>query len=416
MLLLLLSMSLPVAPSAAPPLLAPPWVEIGAGGQIVARAIVNEPSACPSVLIDGRTHPMTLRAPVPDGFRPACEFPIPSNARAASIAGRPLRLPRPNPRRIVTFGDTGCRINAVRVQNCNDLDEWPLPRVAERAAAARPDLVIHVGDYLYREVACPPDRQAFCGNTPIGDGWEAWNADFFTPAAKLLSAAPWVVARGNHEDCNRSWRGWFYYLDPRPWAGMVCEPFSAPYVVRLGAFEVVVLDSSGVTATGDEQQTRIFAEQLSSLKTTHAWLVDHHPFWVLSADADGQPQPVTIPLQEAWTRASPRGIDLIVSGHVHLFEALTFEDKRPPQIVAGMGGTLLGTLVTDRLDGVAVGGTRIATIDTHRTFGYTLFTRVGARWRIALRTPQDGTVVACTITGRQSKCEPPQHPAKRLVS
>src|ERR1700693_2442318 len=95
--------------------------------------------------------------------------------------------------------------------------------------------------------ALPADKQAMCGGTPAGDNWEAWNADFFTPAAKLLAAAPWGFSRGNHEDCERSWRGWFYYLDPRPWNG-TCERFSSPYLVTLGTFELVMLDSASVSA------------------------------------------------------------------------------------------------------------------------------------------------------------------------
>ena len=67
-----------------------------------------------------------------------------------------VALPRPDPRRIVVFGDTGCRIaKRDRVQACNDPKSWPFPEVARRAAAAHPDLVIHVGDYLYREEPCP---------------------------------------------------------------------------------------------------------------------------------------------------------------------------------------------------------------------------------------------------------------------
>ncbi len=72
-----------------------------------------------------------------------------------------------------------------------------------------------------------------CGGTPAGDNWEAWNADFFAPAAKLLAGAPWVFTRGNHESCDRSWRGWFYYLDPRPWDG-TCQEYSPPYTVKIG--------------------------------------------------------------------------------------------------------------------------------------------------------------------------------------
>jgi len=384
--------------------LSTPWVEIGANGQAVARIIVAAPEDCPALRIDGQPHRMTLRTPVPDGFRPACEFLIPRQAKTASIDGHRLALPRPNPRRIVTFGDTGCRINNQRVQDCSDPEHWPLTRVTERAAAARPDLVIHVGDYLYREVPCPPDKQSFCGGTPIGDSWEAWNADFFTPAAALLGSAPWVLARGNHENCSRSWRGWFYYLDPRPWTGTVCEAFSPPYTVKLGTFELVVFDSSAVVAEKNEQQVRTFTAQLASLDVTHAWLIDHHPFWLLTADSTGRPQPQTPALQDAWRDASPQGIDLVVSGHVHLFEALAFEDKRPPQIVVGTGGTLLGMSLAESVNGASVGGTTIVTSDTQQTFGYALFTRTSTGWTLALRTPHDITLATCMIQGRQLGC------------
>ena len=50
-------------------------------------------------------------------------------------------------------------------------------------------LIIHVGDYLYRESACPP-RDSGCARSPHGDDWPTWKADFFAPAAPALLAAP----------------------------------------------------------------------------------------------------------------------------------------------------------------------------------------------------------------------------------
>ena len=57
------------------------------------------------------------------------------------------------------------------------------------ARSWKPDLVIHVGDYHYRENACPKDI-AGCRDSPWGYGWDAWDADFFVPARPLLAAAP----------------------------------------------------------------------------------------------------------------------------------------------------------------------------------------------------------------------------------
>ncbi len=169
-------------------------------------------------------------------------------AIAAILDGKALPLPRPNPQRIVIFGDTGCRLKTGDpTQACNDAKAWPFPKVAAMAAAAHPDLMIHVGDYEYREDACPAGN-AGCAGSPFGYGWDAWNADFFQPAAPLFAAAPWIMARGNHEDCSRAGEGWFRFLDPAPMP-TACADLTGDYVVRLGDFGVVVVDSAKVKDT-----------------------------------------------------------------------------------------------------------------------------------------------------------------------
>jgi len=102
-----------------------------------------------------------------------------------------------------------CRFNLYTMQGnspCDDPAAWPFARVAMTAAGFAPDLVIHVGDYHYRETPCA-DR-AGCANSPHGDTWRAWQADFFDPAEGLLASAPWIMLRGNHEDCLRAGAGW----------------------------------------------------------------------------------------------------------------------------------------------------------------------------------------------------------------
>ncbi len=91
-----------------------------------------------------------------------------------------LPVPAADPSRVLVLGDTGCRIKGTTTQACNDPAQWPFPALAEAAARLKPDLVIHVGDYLYRENACPV-TDAGCAGTPFGDNWPTWAADFFTP-------------------------------------------------------------------------------------------------------------------------------------------------------------------------------------------------------------------------------------------
>jgi hypothetical protein len=388
--------------------LTPVWVELGEGRQAIARVVVTAPRDCPPISIDGTTRSMTPRLPVPAGFVPACEVSIPAGAKSATVGGHSLMLPKPDPARVAVFGDTGCRVKGPEIQDCNHAEKWPFPRVAARAAAAKPDLMIHVGDYLYREDMCPPAKQSFCGGNPSGDNWETWNADFFKPAAKLLAAAPWAFSRGNHENCERSWRGWFYYLDPHPWQGGKCEAFEAPYLIQLGRFELIMFDSS---ATGNDMassQIDRYAHELASIHASHAWLVAHHPFWGF---ATGNPSlhPSTPGLEEAWMKAAPKGIDLVVSGHVHLFELLSFDHDLPPALVAGQGGTDLANPIEASLIGTRLGPATVVAGTSEHQFGYTILTRTEDGWRLALKNLQDRTLADCSIRGRETSCRQTEH-------
>jgi hypothetical protein len=384
------------------------WVGVAEGGQGIARVVVDSGQNCPAIQIDGVPWPMSLRQPVPRGLRPVCEFAIPAGVRKAAINEQALALPHANPSRVIAIGDTGCRVKGDELQACNDPAQWPFAQVASQAAQEKPGLVIHVGDYLYRETPCPAGKQSMCGGTPAGDNWEAWNADFFTPAAKLLAAAPWAFSRGTHEDCERSWRGWFYYLDPRPWKG-ACERFSAPYTITLGTFELVMLDSASVSAnTLNSDQAAIYAAQLASLHPAHAWLADHHPFWGMRTDAaEGKPAPVSPTLAAAWERASPQGIDLILSGHVHLFELFSYDHGRPTQLVAGDGGTNLATALEDSLRGPARRGVSLLTGASQRQFGYSLLTRHGKTWNLTLKNRVRNVLMDCTIPSGRASCQTP---------
>ena len=87
------------------------------------------------------------------------------------------------PERIAMLGDTGCRKNDEQV--CDD-KEWPFRALARQVEKSNPDLIIHLGDYMYAKGV---------------DDWAGWKYHFFGPAQRLLQNAPWVMVRGNHETC-----------------------------------------------------------------------------------------------------------------------------------------------------------------------------------------------------------------------
>jgi hypothetical protein len=400
---------LALAATASGQLLTPVWVQLGDSGRAVARVVVNTPRDCPSALIGNAERPMLLRQPVPEGLRPVCEVAIPSDAKAATVKGQKLALPHPNPSRIVVLGDTGCRVKGARTQDCNDPAKWPFEALAARAVIVKTDLVIHVGDFVYREDECPAGSEAKCGGTPPGDRWETWQADFFKPAAKLLAATPWAFSRGNHEDCGRAWKGWFYYLDPRPLnevlPGGGCQAYPPPYVVRLGSFELVMLDSSAANDSKlTPEQVTIYAAQLASLKVMHAWLADHHPFWGMRIARNKQLEALTQPLQAAWEKASPHGIDLILSGHTHLFEILSFDKTFPPQIVAGDGGTDLAEALPRTSKGVTIRGSTVVSSENKHEWGFVLLTRERGAWHMELRNAPGRVLVGCRVDGNKTAC------------
>ena len=83
--------------------------------------------------------------------------------------------------RVAVIGDTGCRVSQWDpLQDYDDPAAWPLRTIATDIAASRPHLVVHLGDYLYRESPCPPG-EGTCASSPWGDNQATWQADVFAP-------------------------------------------------------------------------------------------------------------------------------------------------------------------------------------------------------------------------------------------
>ena len=213
----------------------------------------------------------------------ACEATVPFGAATASILTQDLPLPAGPIRRIAVIGDTGCRLNdwEKKYQACNDPDAWPFAQVAQAVADWDPDLIVHVGDYLYRESPCP-EGMAGCQGNPYGDNWATWDADFFSPASSVLGAAPWLFMRGNHETCDRNPVGWFSFLDPRRYQP-TCQRFTEPYVTTLHGVSFAVIDSAEAADTSDTpEETAEYARQfdlLAEMTPPGSWLVTHRPVW-----------------------------------------------------------------------------------------------------------------------------------------
>src|SRR6185312_16096571 len=131
------------------------WVQAVDGGGFEARLMTGA-ATCPVMHTDRGDVAMTVRAAADDKFPLLCAAKLAPGTSRADIAGKPLPVPAADPQRILVIGDTGCRLQGGTTQDCNTPEQWPFPQLAAAAARMRPDLVIHVGDYLYRETPCPP--------------------------------------------------------------------------------------------------------------------------------------------------------------------------------------------------------------------------------------------------------------------
>ena len=142
------------------------WVQLAPGGAAELRAIARGTS-CPDALIDGVSYAMAQRA-APDANFPQvlCALTLPAAVRSVALAGDAVPLPKTAPQRVVIIGDTGCRIEGSIAQACNDPNRWPFATIASAAAKLNPDLVIHVGDYDYRESPCPAGNAGCAADRP----------------------------------------------------------------------------------------------------------------------------------------------------------------------------------------------------------------------------------------------------------
>jgi hypothetical protein len=383
------------------------WVEMTPGGAEV-RLVTASPG-CPILSVGGAAVATTERAGPDEAFpNRVCSAPLPRGAHRIVVEGRTLPAPKVRPMRIVVIGDTGCRLKGIVAQHCNDPSGWPFARVATLAAATHPDLVIHVGDYYYRETPCPAGDGA-CAGSPYGDRWATWKAEVFDPAAPLLAAAPWVFVRGNHEDCKRGGAGWFRLFDAASTV-TACPAQSDTFAVELGDLRLYVVDSADTDdVLAKDALVDAFAARLKGVGHTDgepSWIVTHRPVWnVLRLGGYLIGGPPSATERAAVKRSDLTGVDLVLSGHVHNFASLSFGAARPAQLIVGTGGD---TLDLDAAPPPATGTPEVdglpASAFSMGRFGYFVFDRDGAGWRGAFHDLKDRVVATCRLRGRALSC------------
>jgi hypothetical protein len=119
----------------------------------------------------------------------------------------------------------------------------------------------------------------------------------------------------------------------------------------------------------------------------------------------GLPKPLVAALEAAWEKASPTGFTLILSGHVHLFEYVSVDHGRPPQVVAGDGGTQMSVPIQISMKGTQIRGASVVGSKSRQQFGYTMLSKEGTLWHLELKDSRQSVLVSCTVPGSSESCQ-----------
>ncbi len=432
------------------------FIVLGQGGERIARAIAKG-DTCPKIKINGVEHDMAVRQeksdraaqglPNLDNLPLTCESPLTPEAKTISISGRVLSLGKKFPQTIVVIGDTGCRVP--EGQACDG--ETPFKKIAQTAAQTPDlDLVIHLGDYHYRQARKKEREHA---------DFDTWNLDFFEPADDLLKVAPWIMARGNRESCQLAGQGWWRFLDPRPWqdqeqdciqpltAGQQHDyagDYSSPYAIPFGVNEQFIVFDTAQSRFGNlqphhyayfqYQQTYTKMEKLAQ-KATHNILLMHTPILAL---AGGIENPyIGTAIKSVFLNKNeklfPEGIKLVLASDFHIWQHIKFS-SHPSHFIVGFSGATLDnsgllkellryTSQTERIRYLknkaidifpdATLKVEIQAIDIlHQQYGYMVMQRVGPahadsktwNWQVAVYDRSGQLLKNCTIQEKVSTC------------
>ncbi|WP_322768607.1 metallophosphoesterase [Frankia sp. Cr1] len=404
------------------------WTQLTDRGAEI-RYVTPVNGACPFVTFtpggsQQMTHPSPAFVSTPAAFpstATVCTLPVPPGTTGAQIdpatAGAVTIRPTANgtvpvpkwpttgrPAHIAVIGDTGCRVPVSGpAQNCTPEPQyWPMRGVADSAATrpTPPDLVIHVGDYIYRSNLSVPQAQTpTCGPATGGNPhtWGCLIADFFEPAANLVAQAPIVFVRGNHETCNRSGNVYFRYqadtLNATACSLLPPQYYTPPVRINAGTLGLLLLDSSCAAAESmadcnqtpqqkiDEYTAEFNRVNAGLVQQGDNFLLSHSPIWTINGvTPHGNPEWVDHNLEMSITNTTVHQLDprinLVLSGHVHLYQMLDFgsltSPHRPPQVTVGSSGTELDqqTWLDNQMINKDVDGYPVRHLVTRPEFGY----------------------------------------------
>jgi hypothetical protein len=217
--------------------------------------------------------------------------------------------------------------------------------------------------------------------------------------------------RGNHEECSRFGAGWLRLLGPLAVApGSPCTENIAPYAIPLKNITLANLDDASAPDTDAPrnlvQLYRGDLETISALGPAPVWLATHRPIsgYVRLPPGISAGGNQTL-LAAIRADGFPKTVELMLSGHIHAFEAINYSGTLPAQLIAGNSGDTLDAAPSD-FSGLNIGGLPVLNGLTLPGFGFLLLTKsgAGANWNVDIYNVHGEKQRSCAFSDRKLSC------------
>jgi hypothetical protein len=167
---------------------------------------------------------------------------------------------------------------------------------------------------------------------------------------------------------------------------------------------------SAVFGLGNEDHVRLVRDQSSDPRSEERVVVDGQHIRTVALmgyPGNGALQSVLRPLYG--DRLYPPTVQAAISGHIHLFEAVSFTTAQPTQLIAGTGGDWADVALPRPLPAGATPaqGAMIGSIVSSNQPGFTLMEREDdGTWRVEARDAGGIIMTTCTLRETKLKCVP----------
>ena len=132
-----------------------------------------------------------------------------------------------------------------------------------------------------------------------------------------------------------------------------------------------------------------------------------------AGSSSGAPKPGNAGLMSVMQAAAPtrlyaQGIDLVLNGHVHLFEALGFATSHPATVVLGNSGSAMDGFIAEAaaLHAQPAPDAVVQSFATHPGFGFASLDRRPTGWSLTAWSVAGQALKRCDIEGQRLHCAP----------